>query len=283
MKEWSSESGKYTIDETRNDSLASDVEIEEKGKKEKEKEKEKEKVKEKEIQVDDNIQTAFQNMMMNKEEYSKMRKDQNQNSNMLTRLKSESTPQHVCIDIQADENTRKILVHWADYCKNQQNLHELCREFFHRWGNILSISSIIMSAASGISTLVTSNEQTKNRAIGIIFGLVGVGSSVIMTIYRQLNFSELEKSHSFYANEYNKIKDDITVHMTINMSSQKMYASMEEYVKFCYQQITSLNDRAPSIKISISKQYDTTLKQNDKKKNRDPNIVNTWKLLNQLK
>lgn len=226
-----------------------------------------------EIGPDEKAQGAFDNMVQNKEELTRLRRQQSVlMKNFVNEQQTEAQPV-----TNINEDNKKLLIHWANHSREKQELHELARSHFNFWGNAIFISSMILSASTGISSLITSGDSNKSQASGIAFGMMGLMSSVLMSVYKQLQFPESVSSHKLYSTEYCKIKDDIMVHLTIHMSSQKMYSSMEEFIKFCHRQIVSLGDRAPPLNGTVKKKFE---KSKQKSGAPDKNNFSTLSILN---
>lgn len=170
-------------------------------------------------------------------------------------------------DEDKQHNVRILLLHWVHVCREQCTLHSMCRSYYRFWENTMFMVSIVLSSATGISSLINpEDDDTNSRPVRIIFGIIGIISSVMMTIYRQLNLNELACSHDFYSTEYNKLKDDISMNLLLNDTSHKMFANLQEYVKRCKSNLSSLNERSPPIKEHIFRRYENFNKIHKNKK-----------------
>lgn len=148
-----------------------------------------------------------------------------------------------------DERTHALLVKWKLDCRGKERAHEHSRSHYKTRGDAVSAAAIALSGTSGVANLATAHVGGggTRAAINIVFGLLGIASSVLMNMYRQLNFGEMEKAHGFFSTEYGKAAEDINMQLTLNNTTQRMFTSVNEFVKHCQRRIESLKDREPAV------------------------------------
>ena len=177
----------------------------------------------------------------------------------------------------SDEIERKLqnlIDEWFTYCERNSVLHSMCCAFYKRWGNILSLSAIILSTVGGTSSLATSSEEGENRrAISIVLGILGLLSGTLMTVHRYFNFNQLEKDHSFYSSEYAKLKNEMHMQLYIHQCNSKTYVNLVEFCKSIKGNIDSLLDRSPGISNTIVQQYEEGKKKNKNESKYIPSLM----------
>jgi len=155
------------------------------------------------------------------------------------------------------------LIDWHKFCERNSLLHGKSSQYYKFWGNVVSITSILLSTVGGASNIGTSGEssQTNARVTPIVFGALSLVSGTLMTLHRYFNFNQLERDHGFYSGEFSKLKNDIHMQLYIYQCNGKTYVNLVEYVKTIKTTIDSLTDRSPGIPSTIIKNYEKNLKK----------------------
>lgn len=185
-----------------------------------------------------------------KDEYAKRRRE------TIANLQN-SQPASILPFPSESEDHQKLLEKWRKDSIENQELHEMSRSYFRIWGDVVSAFAITFSGISGISNIATAqvDDEKARLGINITFGLLSIFASILMNLYRQLKFQDLEREHNFYATEYCKLIGEIDMHLTIHGTSQRVYANISEFVKYCQKQIMSIKDREPPIRRHIYGKY----------------------------
>lgn len=175
---------------------------------------------------------------------------------------------------RADKNVKRLLQEWHDFCHTQSVLHGMNSTFYQLWGNVISITAIVLSTLGGTSSIATSNSTGSSQVLSILFGAVGVLSGALMSIHRYLNLPELQRANQFYSDEYAKLKNEIHMQLYIHFSiHNKTYANLTEFCKATKHTLDSLIDRSPQIRPSVIRQYESNVKKNRDESSYCPSLM----------
>jgi len=143
---------------------------------------------------------------------------------------------------------RKLLFKWKRECRDKQLEHAQMSARLNKIGDAVSFTGITLSGVTGIANLVTGPMKERGRLItGIVLGVAGIASGVLMNVYRQLNYGEISRTHAIFSVEYGKVAEDINLHIVLEGSVHQVFASVNEFVKHCQRVKEGLDDRAPPL------------------------------------
>lgn len=164
-----------------------------------------------------------------------------------------------------DQKLNTLLIEWQEFCDDQSTIHGLCSSHYRLWGNIISVVAILFSTIGGTANLATVYKH--DDSLSIFFGAISIASGGLMSIHRTLNYPELERSHRFYSDQYEKIKNEIDMQLNIHMCMNKTYANLVEFCKSMKNQMDSLIDQSPFVPSYIEKNFIKTKSHTNKKRN----------------
>ena len=136
--------------------------------------------------------------------------------------------------------------------------------YLKKCSNLISIIAILLSTLSGASNIATSNENAsakETRIMSLLFGSISLVSGALITVQKYLNLSDLQTSHSFYANQYTKLKNEINMQLFIYECDSKTFVNLTEFCKVMKHSLDSIIDRAPSVNEKMIKQFNKNKKK----------------------
>jgi hypothetical protein len=163
-----------------------------------------------------------------------------------------------------DNNLKELLQEWLEFCETNSILHAMNSSYLKKCSNIISIIAILLSTLSGSSNIATSNENAsakETRIMSLLFGSVSLVSGALITVQKYLNLSDLQTSHSFYANQYTKLKNEINMQLFIYECDSKTFVNLTEFCKVMKHSLDSIIDRAPSVNEKMIKQFNKNKKK----------------------
>lgn len=167
------------------------------------------------------------------------------------------------VSLDTTNHCKKLLNDWQKFCTTSIKLHDMCRAYYRVNGNNIIILAISLSTIGGASNMASKSEFAHITWLPILFGGISLASGALMSIYRFMNFQELEKSHHFYSGEYTKLKNEIDMQLNIHGALSKIYFNLTEFCKKCKTDLDSLLDREPPILKHILIDFE---KQNENRK-----------------
>lgn len=167
----------------------------------------------------------------------------------------------------APSNIQQIhvfLMMLADFCAQQAAIHSIAFARFRTYNFCFAIPAILLSTVAGAANLVNiSNEscinQTENPTktwIGILFGVMGLVAACLFSIHRFANIAELQQQHDYFSDEFEKMNLDIRSNILLdNTSTNRCFANLYEYLKFCKYELVILIDHAPALPNGIVRRF----------------------------
>lgn len=159
---------------------------------------------------------------------------------------------------------RMLLDEWERTCIILSTMHAATRDYFSKLNILLVIPATLLSAVAsttnigvGSSAQKNGNEScgTESNWISIATGVMGMVSVGLYSIHRYMNVPELEKSHDYFADEYDKLRLEIRMQKIVDHSVSKTYLNLTEFTKSCKRDLDILTDKAPTIPAFIEKKF----------------------------
>lgn len=150
-----------------------------------------------------------------------------------------------------------MLVIWRRRSAELAQLHEGARCYYRTLSDSLSLSSLAMSAIAS-SAAVLNGVGGVSGALSIATGVVGVLSTVLVSVNTFMAPAKLQQAHDDCQKKYMKMARDITVHMHLDsVGTDQMFINIHQCMRYMQNIFDDLEDQAPSIpKFIIRKQED---------------------------
>lgn len=150
----------------------------------------------------------------------------------------------------------QLLSRWKDICDNYKHLHEESYAYFFRLNNGLMIPIITLSTCSGSISIIFSLQESA-WYFQLIAGVLGLSVGLLSGIYNFLGVPEYQEKHDIFAVNFDQLARTIDMELVLYRSSNKMYASLPEFVKFVKTNLDRLIENAPPIPEHIMKGMET--------------------------
>lgn len=154
--------------------------------------------------------------------------------------------------------TVDILKEWRIYSLRQAKMHNVMRSIYRFRNLSLAIPAILLSTVSGSANISMGSRSCSegNNWLSILFGALGLSSAAMFSIHRYLNLPELQKEHDFYADEFEKLGNEITMQLTLDTEEgSQAYRNLAEFMKECKKTLDVLIDKAPPVFGRIEKRF----------------------------
>ena len=150
------------------------------------------------------------------------------------------------------KTTDNLLFEWKNYSDNNSEMHEKSIGYFKFWNHGLMIPSMIMGSVTGLGAIFIANKGENNDGrvdwVLVGFGVVGIVSTLLVSVHRFMNVERLQTEHDFYSDMFANISNEIEMHLTLDQKDDtKMFKNKEEFVKYCKYRMDVLIDKAPPI------------------------------------
>jgi hypothetical protein len=150
------------------------------------------------------------------------------------------------------KTTDNLLFEWKEYSDVNSEMHEQSIGYFKFWNHGLMIPSMILGSVTGIGTIFIANNGEKKQGqidwVLVGFGVIGIVSTLLVSIHRFMNVERLQSEHDFYSDMFGNVSNEIEMHLTLDQKDEtKMFKNKEEFVKYCKYRMDVLIDKAPPI------------------------------------
>jgi hypothetical protein len=159
---------------------------------------------------------------------------------------------------------RMLLEEWERTCIILSTMHAATRDYFTRLNYLLVIPATILSTVASSTNIGVGSSAQKNgneacgaesNWISIATGIMGMLSVALYSIHRYMNVPESEKTHDYFADEYDKLRVEIRMQKIVDHSLSKTYLNLTEFTKACKRNLDILTDKSPTIPPFIEKKF----------------------------
>jgi hypothetical protein len=144
-----------------------------------------------------------------------------------------------------------LLTKWMMLARHNKRVHGAASTYYRKWPDTSMIMSIITGTASSILNIVLGVLDPVNYVVvnlsKILFGLTGLGATVIMMISKQLDLDALGFLHAGYSSKYSKLHRQICAELVLLWMNDSRYASPTEFLKTCAADMKRIEECAPAI------------------------------------
>ena len=155
-------------------------------------------------------------------------------------------------------STTELLAQWQDYCLSQSKMHNEMRSIFKRRNYSLAIPAILLSTVGGTANIGMGARTCSDDTnwLSVLFGSIGLVSAAMFSIHRYLCLPELQKEHDFYADEFEKLGNEIAMQLALDKEDgSRAYRNLAEFMKECKKTLDVLIDKAPPVSRKIEAKY----------------------------
>ncbi|GAX85720.1 hypothetical protein CEUSTIGMA_g13135.t1 [Chlamydomonas eustigma] len=154
-------------------------------------------------------------------------------------------------------NAQVILQEWADFCLEHSALHHIAWLKTRRLNILTTVPAILLSAASGISTIAFSGQPCDHdpvtRVVFILLGIATLSGTTLIALNKFMNYMSLSDQHAIYSSLYLLTYNDILMNIAIDNTASSVYKNKVEFLKHCKSKIDSYLEREPPISDSVVK------------------------------
>lgn len=150
--------------------------------------------------------------------------------------------------------TLDVLNEWRTYCLIQCQAHNKMRSIYKHRNYALAVPAILLSTIGGAANISVGANNCNNSIswLSVLFGTIGLTSAAMFSIHRYLHLPELQKEHDIYADEFEKLSNEITLQLTLDHEKgSQAYRNLAEFMKECKRSMDVLIDKAPPIFASV--------------------------------
>lgn len=149
-----------------------------------------------------------------------------------------------------------LLLAWLKYCRTNSCLHDMSRVYFKKYNMMTTIPAIVLASISGVSLLGIGAKKECSADVDvavICLGVCGLLSGTLMSINRFLKYPELQEQHDLFCDNFEILHNDIQLHTSLQGTTEPMFRTNIEFMKYCKYKMDNLIDKAPPIPTSVSK------------------------------
>jgi hypothetical protein len=149
-----------------------------------------------------------------------------------------------------------MLVLWRLRSAELAQLHEGARCYYRTVSDLLSLSSLAMSAVAS-SAAVLNGVGSVSGGLTIATGVIGVLSTVLVSVNTFMAPAKLQQAHDDCQKKYMKMARDITVHMHLDsVGTDQMFINIHQCMRYMQNIFDDLEDQAPAIPKFIVKKME---------------------------
>lgn len=150
-----------------------------------------------------------------------------------------------------------LLAEWMHLAKDSKTMHEEAANFYKMWADTCMLTSIILSSAGGGLNIILGSVDP----LAFVFAQIGLGvvvltSTAIITISKQLKLEELVIKHQEYSARFDDLHRVIQAELVLLRMNDSSYASREDFLKIIENELSKIQDAAPSPPGFIAKKFE---------------------------
>ena len=160
---------------------------------------------------------------------------------------------NTCNITNASDHARSMLVLWRNRTSELARMHNMARVYYMRISAWLTLTSIVFSVISSSSAVFGGVSNGSNDILGILIGVFGVISTLLISINAFLAPGKIQQEHEDCHRKYVRLARDITVHMHLDrVGTDQMFINIHQCMRYMQIYIDDLEDMSPPIPVYIS-------------------------------